>query len=58
MDCITSFQWFCPKQKEKVQHGAKGIEDEVELESGEEVFPLSYEVPKDKWLIDSGSSSS
>ncbi len=51
-------QRFCPKRKETSQHRAKITEDEVESgNEGEGAFPVSDEVPEDKWLIDSGASS-
>ena len=57
-DEFGHIQRFCPKRKEKAQHRAKVTEDEVESDSdGEGAFPVSDEVPDDKWLVDSGASS-
>ena len=57
-DEVGHIQRFCPKQKEKSQHRAKVTKDEVESNSdGEGAFPVSGEVPEDKWLVDSGASS-
>ena len=57
-DEVGHIQRFCPKRKEKSQHRAKVTEDEVESDGdGEGAFPVSGEVPEDKWLVDSGASS-
>ena len=55
---VGHIQCFCPKRKEKSQHRAEIIEDEIESSSDKEgAFRASGEVPNDKWLIDSGASS-
>ena len=55
---VEHIQLFCPKRKDMSQHRAKVTEDEVESDwDGEGAFPVSGEVPKDKWLVDSGASS-
>ena len=57
-DEVGHIQRFCPKRKDKSQHRAKITEDEIESDSnGEGAFPVSDEVPEDKWLVDSGASS-
>lgn len=51
-------QRFCPKRRGTSQHRAKITEDEVESSNEDEgAFPVSDEVPENKWLIDSGASS-
>ena len=46
------------KTKRQIQHQAKVIEDKIESDcDGEGAFPVSGEIPKDKWLVDSSASS-
>ena len=55
---VGHIQRFCPKRKEKSQHRAEVLEDEIGSNSDNEgAFSASGDVPNDKWLIDSGASS-
>ena len=57
-DEVGHIQPFLSKVEREVTAPSKVTKDEIESDSDREgAFPLSNEVPEDKWLVDSGTSS-